>query len=581
MHRDPALLDALCGAADLRQKGLAAYAEGRLQQARELFEAARQADPVDADILADLAAVVLESNDAGAAARFAARALALEPAHDAARLTLALARAQLGAIDDAVARLGALLADEPPLRNRDAGLAALAQAHLVRLGGGAAGPEWRVVDPRALGLKHRFDVVAKYLYCRSRLGRLPPWVNVDVRALYAKHIHIRTGGAEPGDESRKGSLADFLGQFDALIDDMARRGFDPAHPIPLSSEDGLPRNGAHRLAAALAVGCDVAVIRQDGAGGRWPYEWFRNCGFAAEELNVLLRGWAEIKAEHAGVVLLWSPVEAAWPQIEARVDDAMSVVAARTVDLPRPAFEELVRDIYSFDWGPQIGENIARKIGLLAAHAPRLRVLFTERPAGSPDDLPRALKSEIRDAWQHLSAVDRYTTVHVSESAMEARHLMAIFASENNMRWLGLRAERPTLDANLVEMARLARDRGVDPLNDCCVVGSSVLDALGLRAADDVDFTLRSTLRFEHFDGGVTRLGPKVDVVSFNYPRSFSTQAAATDDELIDDPSLHFRVRGIRFADPRVVLARKQHQRRDKDLRDVALLAQLLAGDSW
>ena len=47
----------------------------------------------------------------------------------------------------------------------------------------------------------------------------------------------------------------------------------------------------------------------------------------------------------------------------------------------------------------------------------------------------------------------------------------------------------------------------------------------------------------------------------------------ASSAEMIERPSAHFHVRGVRFADPRIVLTRKQHQRRDKDLRDVGLLA--------
>lgn len=100
-----------------------------------------------------------------------------------------------------------------------------------------------------------------------------------------------------------------------------------------------------------------------------------------------------------------------------------------------------------------------------------------------------------------------------------------------------------------------------------------MLDALGLRAAGDLDFTLRDAQRTARFHDGVTHLTPTLDVVSRGYPRSFGTMPALDDDRMIDDPDHHFFVRGVRFADPRIVMTRKQHQRRDKDLRDVALLS--------
>lgn len=247
-----------------------------------------------------------------------------------------------------------------------------------------------------MSFRERFDVLVKYLYALARLGLLPAWANVDPVSLYRRHIHLRTGGVEPGDEVRKANLDDFVSQFDVLIDTMARDGFDLAHPVLLSAEDGLPRNGAHRLAAVLAARCHVAVVSKAGPGGRWDDAWFSANGFSVEERNVLLRAWISIKRESAVVVVLWSPVEAEWDAIEAAVDAEMPIVSRRTFALPRAGFDEMVHDIYSFDWCSRTGENIARKVSLLASHAPRVRVLFAEVPADVSSTLVRDVKLRLR-----------------------------------------------------------------------------------------------------------------------------------------------------------------------------------------
>jgi len=360
---------------------------------------------------------------------------------------------------------------------------------------------------------------------------------------------------------------------------MASEGFDPTQPVPYSRANGLPLNGAHRIAAALAIGCDIAVQLCDGDGGHWDLEWFRAHGFSRDDRDLLLRTWAAIKGVKASVALLWSPVEAHWAEIERELARTMTIVEGRTIELSRPAHTELVHDIYSFDWGPRTGANIARKIDLLAQHPPRLRVLFCELADEAPSDAPRRMKLALRDAYAHASPVDHFTTLHVSESEAETRHLLRIFASRNNLHRL---RQRPALRGEFIDLLidlRSALNARAIAIDDCCVVGSSILDVFGLRAADDVDFTLKSTVRFAQFDGGVTHLTPRVDVVSFNYPRSFSSAPALTDDEMIADPAAHFYVRGIRFADPDIVLTRKQHQRRDKDLRDAALLGRWLERD--
>lgn len=434
-------------------------------------------------------------------------------------------------------------------------------------------------DPRGLPFHHRLDVLAKWLYARHRLGTLPQWAHLDVVDLYIRHIHLRTGGKEPGEEARKGDINAYLREFDALIDDMAAHGFDTRSPVLFSRSNHLPRNGAHRLATALAVGCDVAWAWDDQPGGTWGERWFTDHGFQHEEINLLLRAWAELLPEQVTVALLWSPVEAQWPALQAQLQAAgYATMAARTIELPRAALEELVRDVYAFDWGPKVGDTIEAKVRLLRGFAPRLRVLFLQSPEDAAPDLARSVKSQAREAAKTLAPVEWFATLHVSESAAEARHLLDMLASSNNLRRLAQRGTlRPGLVEMMAEMHEQITRRGIAPA-DCCIVGGAAVDAMGLRSADDIDFTLRPALRAKHFDRGIRQLAPRVDVVTFNYPRSFAPgQAASTDEQLLEDPSLHFMVRGFKVADPQVVLTRKQHQRRDKDLRDLPLLAGMLS----
>ena len=564
-----------------RARALEAYVAGDLTVAHDLFAEAVTIDPLYADAIADLAAAELERGNAGLAVRWARRALVLEPDHDAARFTLALAAQAAGEADEAARVLKALVADKE-FASRNPELIHAARQRLYEIEGVDCPYDsgLQIVDPTRASFRHRFDILVKYLYALGRLGMLPAWCNVDVDSLYRRHIHLRTGGIEPGSERDKNSLEHYLHDFDQLIASMASDGFDPAHPVPLSSVDGLPHNGAHRIAAALAARCHIAAVHEDGPGGRWDEDWFRTHGFSREERNVLLRAWASIKKAHACVALLWSPVESAWPALEAEIDAAMPVVSRRTIELPAAAFAEFVRDVYTFDWGPRTGENIERKVGLLSAHPPRVRVLFVERPCDASEDLARTTKLALRERFAHLCPVDEFTTLHLSESERETEHLMRIVASENNLRWLRHRSvPRDTLVERLAEMHAAMLTRGV-PAPQCCVVGGSVLDAFGLREADDVDFTLASIPREAHFDAGVTQLSETLDVVTRNYPRSFTDEPPLDDDQLIGNPSHHFIVRGIPFADPRIVLVRKQHQRRDKDLRDVTLLAEFLERSS-
>jgi hypothetical protein len=591
-------------AATLRMLAYRAVELGRIDDARVVLERARELHPRDAEFAADFAAIELRAGHADAAIAHAEQALSLRPDHAAAALTRAFALSSSGRLDEARTQLLALDSGEAAQRLRDEQpeLAELVARELARIGAsGAAGdappsssiglataadapaprpaaePASRPSDASALArfpLAARFDVLVKYLYALQRLGRLPAWATCDPAEMYARHIQLRTGGVEPGDPRGKPDLASYVAQFDALIDSMAANGFDAARPIPLSSRNGLPCDGAHRCAAALALGIEPAFETRDAPGYDWGLGWFQRHGVGAEECNMLLRAWAQLQGERVHVAVLWAPAESAWSAIDAELAKDATIVGARTVELPRAGFDELVRDVYAIDGGPVPCPAIENKIRLLATHPARCRVVFLERDA-SPA-AAEAAKRRVREAFDAVVPAAWFVTLHLSASSQEAGHLLSIFASETNLAMLRKRRALDPAMARMLAGAQHALAAHGLASADCVVVGGSVPGVLGLRPSDDLDVTLRRAQRHAKFDAGIHALGPRLDLVTEGYARSFSSLPPPSDDLLVDNPALHFRVRGWRFAHPSVVLARKQHQRREKDLRDLPLLAEFI-----
>jgi hypothetical protein len=102
---------------------------------------------------------------------------------------------------------------------------------------------------------------------------------------------------------------------------------------------------------------------------------------------------------------------------------------------------------------------------------------------------------------------------------------------------------------------------------------------IGVRPSTDVDLTLKSPYRSARYGRGVTHLTPVVDIVTAGYHRS-RQRAAISDDRLIESPDYHFMFRGFKFANPDLVLDQKEYYRRDKDLRDIEMAAQLASASA-
>ncbi len=588
---------------------------GRLHEAGEILARVLAVEPRHAAARTLCGYLAFLRGDHEAAEHELALAVSADPLLLDAHYLRGFAFAARGLADDAVAALRRVLALDPgcvPARVRAAELLveqgrpdvarellaagiphgfAAEDVELVLAGDGGAAPaasspapvelvepvEW--VDPHALLHPGRMDVIAKYRYARLLLGAPVEHGRFDAEDVYLRHVLFRTGGAEPGDEARKGDLAAFARQFAALVASMGTRGFDPAEPIPVARRTGRLLNGAHRLAAALALGeRRVAVSWNDALDGLpWDESELVDHAFAPVELDELLRTWIALRAERAGAVILWPAVEPHWDAIEAEIASVAPVAGRRDVELPRHAFDELVRDLYATDWGPVVGDNIERKIACFAAYPPRLRLLVVAAEA----EALAALKRDVRARWNHVVPEDRFATLHTTASVQETRHVTDVLLHRETLEALrarpagGLRRE---FQRWLGEYAKAMQRLRLDP-EDCCVVGSSVLEALGVRASTDLDFTVTHRVREKRFTPGVTHVTSALDVVARDYPRVIARPAAPTDDDLVRDRALHFRVRGLKFASLDIVVTRKLAQRRPKDLADVALVGRMrLAG---
>jgi hypothetical protein len=425
-------------------------------------------------------------------------------------------------------------------------------------------------------LGFRADIVVKYIYAATKLNLISTVNNDEAEELYKKHIIIRTGGKEPDQQYKKGSVDDYLRLFNDLISSILNNGYIAGKEVQISTQNNLPLSGAHRIATSLALGRKLPVVYSDLPGFAWDINWFIDSGFQQKEINLLLRTIFNLKPKRFFISILWCPVESHWAEIENDLNQDMTVIYSRTLNFDDEAFQELVLDVYSFEIGLNESDSIRRKINLLKNYPSKLRVIFCESKFEIVHSKINALKKTIREKFKATSPVNFFTTLHIGASELENLHLLNIFANENNLLYL---SKRKTVDSKflgmLKEFIEIIKEHKIN-VSDCCVVGGGALNALGIRMAEDIDFTVSENVRFSKFNLGITKFSPRVDLVSFNYPRTFSQYNSLTDSQLISNPDNHFLVRGIKFANPIIILTRKQHQRREKDLKDLKPIAEFL-----
>lgn len=85
----------------------------------------------------------------------------------------------------------------------------------------------------------------------------------------------------------------FLSEAFDLHYDMLVNGFDARYPVPLD-EDGELMGGAHRVACALAVGCEVVVqtFQTKAWAPPWDRSWFVEHDMNEADMKRLDEDWA-------------------------------------------------------------------------------------------------------------------------------------------------------------------------------------------------------------------------------------------------------------------------------------------------
>ena len=405
--------------------------------------------------------------------------------------------------------------------------------------------------------QHRFDLIFKYLYVRG---------DGYAREAYLESIRAFNGFDEvrPSDGRPKGSAEDFLGSFDSLIASVRSSGFDAAKGALPVGTNGEICDGAHRLAAAAALGGEVAVegiCRADDYG----FEFFRERGMREDVMDFGALKYVELNP-NAWIVNLHAVADPAKDdEVEAILNRHGFVYYRKSVRMDFNGYVNLKKLSYGTFWERETwigsaadgfpGAQMHARESLGDGRNPMRILVFV---CESAEEVLKA-KAEIRALFGKGNF-----SVHINDTHEEAVWLAQTYFNANSLEAVRLRPftfEDARFDGLVREFKDFVRARGAC-LDDVCAAGSTAMNALGLRPCSDFDFFAKDAERmFVHTE--------TLSVVIPEWARFYPSTPA----DIIGNPSNHFYFQGVKFVAPRVLLQMKL-TRRDgkKDANDIRLL---------
>ena len=433
------------------------------------------------------------------------------------------------------------------------------------------------IDPSRLLSSKRIDIIPKYLLMKMLLRGEN---DEEIKSLYVRTLLMWENATEKlGLFSFKAKQCtdDFLSEAKTLLLSMKEKGFCKYEYIP--TDDGVPINGQHRTAAALALNEKVWIHAIHDTAMPCDFAWFEKNGFTESDKLALLDGFSDIY-RNCGLLCVYAPAIDYWDYIRTELSKHMSIIGTVDLDFSENfySFENIINDIYlSYN----VTRGIDKKIKDLFLFPLKMRIVLVTDEGFEDDNLYAwitQIKNDIRDRLIFDVPFMSYATVHAADGPEEFKRLKAIVLSKNNIRQLKRRVNntyrRGFLDA-LDELKNYLKKKEI-ALDEVCIVGSAVLEVFGIRESEDLDLMISNHARTKLGLTGLCKLSEKIEIVPESYMRNRDGVLLNTD-HVIFDNSKHFMFYGMKFCNLELIREQKEFsyktdEGRTKDKKDCRLI---------
>lgn len=397
----------------------------------------------------------------------------------------------------------------------------------------------------------RLDVCAKHAYARL-IGQSPhlEWAI----KVYTSCLMAVNGGREA--KPTKHNVDDFVRHFHVVLQSIKHDGWRAdKEGIPIAPEDKfLILNGAHRLAACILYRVTPIFYTNNKKSWRPLYtqSTLRASGLPVEILDYIIMEYVRL-VDTARIGMIWPGASTHAQQIKLVYEKhGCEIIYEKSIPITsaRAPFN-IIRQVYAFeewlDTGGKHSEDAYVKAENCFSDETPLHVLVLR--ADQPEMITRA-KQEVRK----ITGMGHSAT-HTTDYYDDTLRVAKLFFNQNSIEWATSAAlmETPKFKARLYAYRKV-----VGESDEFAIHGSSVLQAWGIREADDLDYIS-------------TDLRPLFSRRDISLDNKKAEYGSASLNNLLFDPLNYFYFNGVKFVTLNAVLEMKRARGEAKDMRDIEI----------
>lgn len=404
------------------------------------------------------------------------------------------------------------------------------------------------VDPHDLLTPERLDILARLDFAEAVAeNRNSSWANF----LYREALAMTNPYLHLGEDGRKYSLRDYESSFRALIQSLISQGFNSKiSTIPVSSRGVI--NGAHRVAASLALEIETTIEYSDEMqANQYSFAGLQQSGLSRDVLEYL--AWRYIQKKPNSRALLFTNIS------ERDFQRALSLLRKQIaspeiffgeISLSEIGKRRLLQLAYGhLDWWDDSKIEILVAERYLGEQKKNFLIVIETNVEGEALDIKLKLRKALFDH------IDFDRQIHGTDDHFETMRLAEALLNRNSRIFLNhapLGAEN-NLWSKLHEV-------GVSPEYEkntkWCIDGSAVLEMFGIREAADIDY--------------IAWPESHVGILGMDLHNAIYKKSSLNPEEIIFDPTKHFRYMGIKFVSLGVISAHGIWKQDPKSLIDLS-----------
>lgn len=410
------------------------------------------------------------------------------------------------------------------------------------------------VNPVDLLSPDRLDIVPRVRMARAiAAGTFTSDYSDYFSLQYLSYFGHLAGGRKIYDESGTYTLEERLTSFVETLNSIKTLGFleEISRVAVLPSNPLFVLNGAHRIAACIALGQDVetdggrtltyspeqrqridSTPSQNGvtkSHGSVSAEYHRSLGFSDDFVRDLVLDYSRI-TKRPRFIVLFDDAHALGDEVEQKLANEATILDRIDLNLTQDGLFRFIHMAYQLQdwWAPSYVEDIQRtKTGSKKSQYRSSIYTYEPRAGGGAQSIKLAVRA-------HLESIGKNgRLIHGSDDWEDTEHILDLILSKPGRHFLN---SAPYMaDSGFIE--RLNSYENVIGLeeskSDRVIVGSSILEIYGLRSARDIDYVSQPNLPNEFDWGDRTEDYLRVNSIPLN--------------EALYNPDYQFRLLGRKF----------------------------------